>query len=336
MYLPESSKNKPFDVIGIGNAIVDVVIQVNESFLTSHGLEKGSMELVTEAQAKVLYQESGKGLESSGGSAANTIASLAQLGSKSGFIGRVRKDTLGNTFTNDIRSTGAQFTTSAVDNGPSTAHCLILVTPDAQRTMCTYLGASTKLNPKDIDLSIVSNTKVLYLEGYLWDSPEAKEAFIEASKTCREAGGQVALSLSDSFCVDRHRESFIDLLNGYVDILFANEAEATSLYETSDFEEAINNIKGLCKVTALTCSEKGSVVLAGGQRWEIPAYKLGNLIDTTGAGDLYAGGFLHGYTNGASMVTCGSMGSLCAGQIITQLGSRSNTSLKEILSIHLD
>ena len=336
MHETERFIGKPFDVVGIGNAIVDVLVRVQEDFLMNHKLNKGSMALVNEAEAEALYINSGTGLETSGGSAANTLAGLAQLGSNAGFIGRVKEDNLGKIFTRDIRSVGAHFNTPATINGPSTARCLILITPDAQRTMCTYLGASKNLENKDVDLSTVSKAKVLYLEGYLWDSPEAKTAFITASKACKDSGGKVALSLSDSFCVDRHRESFLELVNGHVDILFANESEITSLYQSPDFEHAIEQTRRVCKVAALTCGEKGSVVLAGGQRWEIPSYKLGKLVDTTGAGDLYAAGFLHGYTHKASLVTCGSMGSLCAGQIVTQLGPRSEVSLKELLSIHLD
>ncbi len=329
-------KNHPLDVIGIGNAIVDVLVQVEDSFLEVHSLQKGSMSLVEEDHAKKLYLATGNGIERSGGSAANTLAGLAQLGSKGSFIGRVKNDHLGEIFTNDIRATGAQFDTPAAMNGPSTAHCLILVTPDAQRTMCTYLGASVQLEPEDLDLSMVQQAKVLYLEGYLWDSPAAQKAFITAAQTCRDAGGQVALSLSDPFCVERHRESFLELVHGHIDILFANESEITSLYKTANFESALQQVQGLCQVAALTCSEKGSVVLSGEKRWEIPPYRLGTVVDTTGAGDLYAGGFLHGYVQGDDIFRCGCIGSLCAGQVVTQLGPRSEVSLKQLVEKHLE
>jgi sugar/nucleoside kinase (ribokinase family) len=330
-----SNHDCSLDVVGIGNAIVDVLVQTDDSFLETHCLNKGAMALVDENQAHALYEASGSGLETSGGSAANTLAGLAQLGSRAGFIGRVRNDQLGEIFSHDIRAVGTRFDTPAAIDGPSTARCLILVTPDAQRTMCTYLGASVQLEPEDLDLSMVRDTKVLYLEGYLWDSPAAKRAFISAAETCRQSGGQVALSLSDGFCVDRHRDSFLELVNGHVDVLFANESEITSLYGTDDFDHAIAQVKGCCHVASLTRSEKGSVVLSGDQRWDVPAYKLGDLIDTTGAGDLYAGGFLHGYTQGLDLETCGRIGSLCAGQVVTQLGPRSQVSLQTLVREHL-
>ncbi len=326
---------KPIDVVGIGNAIVDVLVQKEESFLDELGLDKGSMNLVNENQANEIYKSIGPGITKSGGSAANTLAGLAQLGSKAVFIGRVKKDSFGQSFIDEIRSVGTSFNTPAAIEGPPTAHCLIIVTPDAQRTMCTYLGASVQLEPDDLDLSSLSQTKIVYLEGYLWDSPPAKRAFITAAKTCKEASGQVALSLSDSFCVDRHRESFLELLHENVDILFANESEIISLYKSPDLEHAINKTKGNCKVAVITCSERGSVILSGEQRLEVPAYKLGKVIDTTGAGDLYAGGFLHGYTKGLPLYTCGNIGSLCAGQVITEIGPRSNVSLQNLIETHL-
>ena len=216
------------DVVGIGNAIVDVLVQTDETFLHAHGLHKGGMALIDETQAEALYQASGPGLETSGGSVANTMVGIAQLGGRTGFIGRVRDDQLGGIFSHDIRAVGARFETPAATTGATTARCLIYVTPDAERTMCTFLGASTQLEPEDLDLSMVSQAKVLYLEGYLWDSPAAKRAFIAGAEACRAAGGKVALSLSDGFCVERHRESFLDLVNGHVDVLFANEAEIAS------------------------------------------------------------------------------------------------------------
>ncbi len=327
--------NKPLDVIGIGNAIVDILVQTDETFLNAHSLKKGSMTLVNESQAERLYLQCGPGLETSGGSAANTLHGVAQLGRKAGFIGRVKNDQLGRIFSHDIRSVGALFDTPPSQDGPPTARCLILVTQDAQRTMCTYLGASVDLEPKDLDLSRVKEAKILYLEGYLWDSPPAQRAFIKAAETSRNAGGQIALSLSDSFCVDRHRDSFLKLLDHHVDILFANEAEILSLYQSDNLNNAINKVRNICQVAAITCGEKGSVVIEGEKTWEIPSYKLGELIDTTGAGDLYAGGFLYGYTSGESLQNCGKMGSICAGQVVTQLGPRCQVSLPQILQKHL-
>ena len=325
---------KSLDVVGIGNAIVDVLVQADERFLDDHGLTKGTMALVDEQQAERLYGSVGPGLETSGGSAANTLAGIAQLGGRAGFIGRVRDDQLGGIFAHDIRSVGARFDTPAATSGPSTARCLILVTPDAQRTMCTYLGASVGLHPGDLDLAMVAEAKVLYLEGYLWDSDEAKQAFIAAAQVARAHGGEVALSLSDAFCVERHRDSFLELVDGHVDILFANEMEITALYKANSFEEAADAVRGRCRIAALTRSEQGSVILSGDQTITVEPFKLGPLVDTTGAGDLYAAGFLHAYTQGESLEACGRLGSLCAGAVVTQLGPRPQGSLKELVVSH--
>ena len=332
---PRFQSSTSLDVVGIGNAIVDVLVQTDDGFLQTHGLQKGGMALIDEPQAERLYKASGPGLETSGGSVANTMVGIAQLGGKAGFIGRVRNDQLGEIFSHDIRAVGARFDTPAATSGATTARCLIYVTPDAERTMCTFLGASTQLEPEDLDLSMVREAKVLYLEGYLWDSPAAKRAFIAAAEACRDSGGQVALSLSDGFCVDRHRESFLDLVNGHVDVLFANDVEIMSLYETDDFDTAVQQVSGCCRVAALTRGAKGSVVLSGDQRWDIGIVSLGDLLDTTGAGDLYAGGFLHGYTQGESLERCGELGALCAGQIVTQLGARPQISLKQLAATQL-
>ena len=332
---PRFQSSSSLDVVGIGNAIVDVLVQTDDGFLQAHGLQKGGMALIDESQAEHLYKASGPGLETSGGSVANTMVGIAQLGGKAGFIGRVRNDQLGEIFSHDIRAVGARFDTPAATSGATTARCLIYVTPDAERTMCTFLGASTQLEPEDLDLSMVREAKVLYLEGYLWDSPAAKRAFIAAAEACRDSGGQVALSLSDGFCVDRHRESFLDLVNGHVDVLFANDVEIMSLYETDDFDTAVQQVSGCCKVAALTRGAKGSVVLSEDQRWDIGIVSLGDLLDTTGAGDLYAGGFLHGYTQGESLERCGQLGALCAGQIVTQLGARPQVSLKQLAATQL-
>ncbi len=326
---------KTYDVVGIGNAIVDVLVQADDDLLDNFELTKGTMALVDEAQADHLYASVGPGLETSGGSAANTLAGVAQLGGRAGFIGRVRNDQLGGIFAHDIRSVGARFDTPAATEGPSTARCLILVTPDAQRTMCTYLGASVGLDPADLDLEMVAQAKVLYLEGYLWDSDEAKAAFIAAAEVARAHGGEVALSLSDAFCVERHRESFQELVDGHVDILFANEMEITALYKANSFEEAADQVRGRCKLAALTRSEQGSLVLNGAGTHSVAPFKLGPLLDTTGAGDLYAAGFLHAYTQGQGIDACGRLGSLCAGQVVTQLGPRPQGSLKQLVAQHL-
>jgi sugar/nucleoside kinase (ribokinase family) len=326
---------KTYDVVGIGNAIVDVLVQADERFLGDHGLTKGTMALVDAQQADHLYASVGPGLETSGGSAANTLAGIAQLGGRAGFIGRVRDDQLGQIFAHDIRAVGARFDTPPASSGPGTARCLILVTPDAQRTMCTYLGASVGLDPADLDLELVAHAKVLYLEGYLWDSDEAKAAFIAAAEVARAHGGEVALSLSDAFCVERHRDSFQELVDGHVDILFANEMEITSLYRANSFEEAAEQVRGRCRIAALTRSEQGSVVLSDGGIQVVEPFRLGPLVDTTGAGDLYAAGFLHAYTQGQPLAACGQLGSLCAGQVVTQLGPRPQVNLRELMARHL-
>jgi sugar/nucleoside kinase (ribokinase family) len=330
-----SSAAKTLDVVGIGNAIVDVIVQADEAFLDDHGLTKGTMALVDAAMAERLYASVGPGLETSGGSAANTLAGIAQLGGRAAFIGRVRDDQLGAIFSHDIRSVGARFETPAATAGPATARCLILVTPDAQRTMCTYLGASVGLDPNDLDLELVRQARVLYLEGYLWDSDEAKQAFLAAAEVARASGGEVALSLSDAFCVDRHRESFQELVDGHVDILFANEMEITSLYKSDSFEQAAAEVRGRCRIAALTRSEQGSVLLSGDRTITIEPFRLGELVDTTGAGDLYAAGFLHGHSRGESLERCGRLGSLCAGEVVTQLGPRPQASLPDLVAKHL-
>lgn len=326
---------KTLDVVGIGNAIVDVLVQADDAFLENHGLTKGTMALVDGDQADQLYASAGPGLETSGGSAANTMAGIAQLGGRAGFIGRVRNDQLGAIFAHDIRAVGARYETPAASSGASTARCLILVTPDAQRTMCTYLGASVGLDPADLDLEMVAQAEVLYLEGYLWDSDGAKQAFIAAAEVARAHGGKVALSLSDAFCVQRHRESFQELVDGHVDVLFANEMEITALYKSNSFEEALDQVRGRCGLAALTRSELGSLVLCGDETITIPPYSLGPLVDTTGAGDLYAAGFLFGLTRGEGLERCGHLGSLCAGSVVTQLGPRPQASLPGLLAQHL-
>ncbi len=333
MSVISKSNTCELDVIGIGNAIVDVLIQVDDSFLEAHSLKKGSMMLLDQLEAEKIFSSIEPDIQISGGSAANTLACIANLGGRSGFIGRVKNDELGAIFTEDIRKVGARFDTKPVNSGPPTARCMIFVTPDAQRTMCTYLGASVLIDPSTLDLSLIEKSKVLYLEGYLWDNEAAKRAFITASETCKLSNGKVALSLSDSFCVDRHRESFIDLVNNNIDILFSNESEIISLFKCSNLEAAIKEVTGCCEIAIITCGEKGSIILSESRALQINAYDLGPLIDTTGAGDLYAGGFLYGYTNNFDLRKCGEIGSICAAKIITQLGSRPSTSLKDLLLV---
>ncbi len=323
------------DVIGIGNAIVDVLVYAKDSLLESKALNKGNMTLINEAQAEEIYSSIGPGLETSGGSAANTLAGISLLGGKAGFIGRVKDDKLGRIFSDEITSTGTFYQTPAITNGPSTARCLILVTPDTERTMCTYLGASVFLDKKDLNLDVIQNSKILYLEGYLFDTDAAKDAFFEAANVAKNSNNKVALSLSDSFCVNRHRESFLKLVESYVDILFANENEILSLYQTESLEKALEQIKGISEIAIITMGEKGSIILTQKETIRINPYVIGKAIDTTGAGDLYASGFLYGYINKKSLTTCGKMGSICAGHIVTQLGPRTSISLENLIKKYL-
>lgn len=318
------------DVVGIGNAIVDVIAHADDAFLARQGLVKGTMTLIDEQRAEALYAEMGPGIESSGGSAGNTMAGLASLGGRGAYVGKVRDDQLGAVFRHDITAIGVRFSTPAATSGPSTARCLILVTPDAQRTMNTYLGASVALGPEDIDEAEIAAAQVTYLEGYLFDPPHAKEAFRKAARAAHAAGRKVALTLSDPFCVERHRAEFRELLQNHVDLLFANEAEILSLFETESFAEAARQVRGMCEVAALTRSEKGSVVVAAHETHEIPAAKPEKLVDTTGAGDLYASGFLYGFTRGRDLAVCGRLGSLCAAEVISHFGARPEAPLAKL------
>ncbi len=318
------------DVVGIGNAIVDVLSHSDEAFLASHGLNKGTMTLIDTDRAEALYAAMGPGVEVSGGSAANTMAALASLGGAGGFIGKVRDDQLGGIFAHDMRAGGTVFRAAPASEGPPTARCLIFVTPDAQRTMATFLGVSVQFAPADLDLELVKAGKVTYLEGYLWDAEPAKKAFLEAAKAAHTAGRKVALSLSDPFCVERHRGAFRQLIEGHVDILFANEAEIVSLYQTDSFDAALQRARGHCEVVALTRSENGSIILQGEEVHVVDAITLGEVVDTTGAGDAYAAGFLYGYTRGHGLHDCGRLGSLCAGEAISHMGPRPERPLKRL------
>jgi sugar/nucleoside kinase (ribokinase family) len=318
------------DVVGIGNAIVDVIAQADEAFLARHGLAKGSMRLIDAVEADALYDAMGPGLEMSGGSAANTIAGIASLGGLGAYIGKRADDTLGEVFAHDIRSIGVRFATAPLRQGAPTARCLVLVTPDAQRTMGTFLGASAQLGPEDVAPDLVRAAQVTYLEGYLFDPPAAKAAFRKAAELAHEAGRKVSLTLSDPFCVERHRGDFRALVQGHVDILFANEAEIGALYETKDFDAAARAVRGHCEIAALTRSEKGSVVVTADATHRVAAEKVARLVDTTGAGDLYASGFLHGLTHGRDLASCARLGSLCAAEVISHFGARPETSLKKL------
>jgi sugar/nucleoside kinase (ribokinase family) len=324
-----------YDVVGIGNAIVDVIAQTDEVFLSAEGLSKGAMTLIDNARAGSLYGAMGPGREVSGGSAANTLVGVSALGRRGAFIGKVRNDQLGGIFRHDIRASGVSFETPEVQHGEATARCLVFVTPDAQRTMCTYLGAAVSLGEEDVTEELITSAKIVYLEGYLWDLPPAKQAFLKAARLAHAAGRRVALSLSDPFCVDRHRDSFRDLVENHVDLLFANEAEITSLYQLDEFDAAMEAVRGHCEVVALTRSEEGSTILSGEACHKIDAFPVETVVDTTGAGDLYAAGFLAGFTQGQDLERCGQIGALAAAEVISHYGARPERSLKELVKEHL-
>jgi sugar/nucleoside kinase (ribokinase family) len=318
------------DVVGIGNALVDVLSQESEAFLAAQRLTKGAMQLVDESRARELYAAMGPAVEVSGGSAANTVVGVASFGGHAHYIGKVRDDQLGDVFSHDLRAVGVGYTTSAATGGPATGRCLIVVTPDAQRTLTTYLGASVMLGPGDVDKELIERATILYLEGYLFDPPEAQRAFHVAAGVAHAAGRRVALTLSDPFCVGRHRAAFRELVERHVDILFANEAEIRALYEAADFDEALQQIRHHCAVAALTRSERGSVVVAGADVHVVDARRLGAVVDTTGAGDLYAAGFLFGLSRGRDLATCGRLGALAAAEVISHVGARPLTPLARL------
>ena len=321
---------KIYDVVGIGNAIVDIIARCDEGFLTKHDLAKGFMRLIDAHEAARLYEAMGPAIERSGGSAANTIAGLASFGAKCGFIGRVAADQFGGIFRHDIRSQGVAYETAPATEGAPTARCLILVTPDGERTMNTFLGASVGFTPEDLDAAMLGAARIVYLEGYLFDKEEAKAAFRQAAKEAKKAGAKVALSLSDAFCVDRHRADFQAFVREGADIVFANEKEITSLYEVNSFAEAADAALQDCEMAVLTRSEAGSVIVAAGETTEIAAWPVQEVVDVTGAGDLYAAGFLYGLTRGASLAECGRLGSLAAAEVIGHIGARPETPLRKL------
>ena len=320
-----------YDVLGIGNAIVDVIARTDESFLLKHGMHKGAMALIDEQRAQAIYEAMGPAMETSGGSAANTIVGLASLGARTAFVGKIKDDTLGRAFTHDIRAAGVTFTTKPAGDGASTARCYVLVTPDGERTMNTYLGAAQALNPADIDADLVASSAVLYLEGYLWDPKDAKDAFVKAAKIAHEAERIVALTLSDAFCVDRYRSEFLHLMRSKtVDLIFANEAELHSLYQTSDFDTAVKALRADVGAAVVTRSAKGCLVISREATEAVAAFPVDKVVDTTGAGDLFAAGFLSGLARGADDRTCGRLGALAAAEVIQHLGARPETSLRDL------
>ncbi len=322
-------------VTGIGNAIVDVIAHADDALLQKLSMHKGGMTLIDPTQADGLYGQMGPGIEMSGGSVANSMAGLASLGGLAGYIGKVKKDQLGEVFAHDVRAAGVEFSTALASDGPATARCLIFVTPDGQRTMNTYLGACVELSPQDIDEALIKKSAVTYLEGYLWDPPRAKEAMLKAANVAHGSGRKVALSLSDAFCVDRHRAEFKRLLEDHVDILFANESELLSLTQQTTFEAGAAALRGKCELAVLTRGPQGAVVLAGDETYEVTASKVDKVVDTTGAGDLFAAGFLYGITHARSPIESARIGALCAAEVIGHYGARPAESLKDWIAREL-
>ncbi len=326
-----SDQNKIIDLIGLGNAIVDIIVNIEDEFLEINNLDKGSMNLISSDQSQTMLENCKVIKQISGGSSANTVVCLAELGNDVQFIGRVKNDQFGDFFATDIKKSKTIFNTPPTQEGAPTAHSIILITPDAQRTMCTYLGASVEFEPKDIDFSVLKESKYLYLEGYLWDSELAKNAFLKAAQIAKQSNTKIILSLSDSFCVDRHRESFLELIDEYVDIVFCNESEVLSLFKKDKLASCQGDLSSLCELVVVTLGSNGSLIINNNDIEVIKSLNKGKIIDTTGAGDIYAGGFIHGLINNYSLKKCGDIGSICAGYIITQLGSRSNIDLKELI-----
>jgi sugar/nucleoside kinase (ribokinase family) len=320
-----------YDVLGIGNAIVDVIARAEDDFLLRHDMHKGGMTLIDEPRAEAIYAAMGPAVEISGGSAANTIVGVAGFGARAAFVGKVKDDELGRAFAHDIRAAKVAYDTPPAADGPSTARCYIMVTPDGERTMNTYLGAAQNLDPRDIDPEVVGAAAITYLEGYLWDPDHAKAAFRKAAEIAHAAGRMVALTLSDAFCVDRWREEFLDLARtGTVDLLFANEAELKSLYQTADFDTALTALREDARLAVVTRSEKGCIVVTREQTFSVPAFPIERLVDTTGAGDLFAAGFLVGLARGVELSAAARLGALSAAEVIQHLGARPERSLKEL------
>jgi sugar/nucleoside kinase (ribokinase family) len=319
-----------YDVAAIGNAIVDVIAPAAEAFLGAEGLSKGAMMLIDEARGVDLYSRMAPGVETSGGSAGNTVAGVASFGGRAAYLGKVAKDQLGDVFAHDMRAQGVRFDVTPLGAGPATARCLINVTPDGQRTMCTYLGASTELTADDVDPAIVEASKIVYLEGYLFDPFEARRAFAKAAGLARANGRKIALTLSDAFVVERHRGALMEFIDDQVDIVFANEAEVCALFETQDFDAAVAALAARTAIAAVTRSEKGSVIAAGEARHEIWAAAVDKVVDTTGAGDQYAAGFLYGLAYDRSLPVCGQLGALAAAEVISHYGPRPQVSLKDL------
>jgi sugar/nucleoside kinase (ribokinase family) len=315
------------DVLTIGNAIVDVIAKVDDEFIAREKLVKGSMNLIDEQRAETLYAHMGPATEISGGSAGNTAAGVASFGGRAAYFGKVRNDQLGGIFRHDMRAIGVKFDTLAASEGPATARSFILVTPDGERTMNTYLGACVNLDESDVDAEVVKAAAVTYMEGYLYDKPAAMAAFRAAAKISQGAGKLTSITLSDSFCVERHRDDFLDLIRNSINIVFANETEIKAMYKTQSFSGAIDAARKDCPIVVVTRSEKGSVIVKGQDTIEVPAHPVKSVVDVTGAGDLYAAGFLFGYTAGKPLAHCARLGHLAAAEVISHVGARPEVNL---------
>ncbi len=320
-----------FDVVGIGNALVDVIAHAEDRFITRHALVKGSMTLIDTDRALELYRALGSAIEMSGGSAANTMTGVASFGGRAGYIGKVSADDLGDVFAHDLRAVGVRFKAGDKNSGVPTGRCIIVVTPDAERTMNTYLGASSMLNEDDLDEGMIAAGKVLYMEGYLFDRTEAKQAFRRAAEVAHDHGRQVSLTLSDSFCVDRHRSDFRALVADQVDVLFGNRGELVSLYETETFDQAVELVRQECQLAVVTTGADGCLIIGGDEIVSVPAQPVTEVLDTTGAGDLFAAGFLYGFTRGMALAECGRLGALAAAEVISHVGPRPLVELRTLL-----
>lgn len=321
-----------YDIVGLGNAIVDILAHEEDSLINQLGLNKGAMTLVDLDQANSIYEKMGQTMMQSGGSAANTIVGIASFGGKCAFIGKVNDDEFGRSFAHDMQALSVDFHDKTASDIAPTAHCHILVTPDGERTMCTYLGISTEFSEDDIDPEKIENAKLLYLEGYLFDKPKAKAAFQKAASIAKANKTKVALTLSDPFCVTRHRDEFRALVKDHVDLVFCNEQELLELYETQDFSEALNVLKHDCLHAAVTRGDKGAIVIKDNERFDIKAIPVNHVVDTTGAGDLFAAGFLYAFANDQSPAECGQLGVAAAAEVITHMGPRPEIDLKTLLA----
>ncbi|MEM8903306.1 MAG: adenosine kinase [Actinomycetota bacterium] len=324
--------DEPIDVVGIGNALVDVISHETDEMVADHGLVKGSMNLIETERAEKLYADMASGIEISGGSAANTMVGVASFGGSASYFGKVRDDQLGEVFLDDLAATGVTPAVTPATAGAPTGRCLILVTPDAERTMNTYLGASVEMHPTDVDDDLVRRAKEVYLEGYLWDRPDPQEAMLRVARVARESGARVSLTLSDSFCVDRHRESFRLLIDDEIDLLFANQDEITSLYEVDDLDDAIAAVRQQCELAAITMSAEGSVIVTPDELIRVEAEHVDGVVDTTGAGDLYAAGFLFGLARELPLEVCGRLASIAAAEVIGHVGARPEVTLHDLVS----